>query len=115
MLFSTFPAPAGNPDAQRAAYALALKGHEAIDVEAAIMRFIRGEVEWHNKAFAPSASLLGGEVNACRNERLESARRARPVPSAPPSVGHSPDSRDRVRALVKQFEAKHSSRTGGRF
>ena len=85
---------------------MALEGYEHQDIEAAIRKLIRGEVDWHNSEFAPSAPLLGTVVIACRDERLDREQRDRRY-SQPQITArqeeHSPESRARVKAMVDGF------------
>lgn len=109
MLFSTFPSAHGvEREKQMQAYAVALDGHDLRDIEAAIWRLIRGEIDWHNGQFAPSAPLLGSVVVKMRDERNRRAKLMRtyatptalPSPDVPPAT---PESRARVKAMVEGF------------
>lgn len=90
--------------AQIEAYGMALEGHDPRDIEVAIRKFIRGEVEGHNQSFPPTASKLGGVVRQCLSDRLDSERRAESMkPKLPPPMVHkSPESRRRVLEKTKQ-------------
>lgn len=106
-MFSTYPrSDTTDRKSQVAAYALALEGHDPRDVEAAIRKLMRGEVDWHNSEFPPSAPLLGTVVIACRDERLDREQRQRrynqPQITARQEE-HSPESRARVKAMVDGF------------
>lgn len=109
MLFSTFPSGQGvDRAAQLQAYAVALDGHDMRDIETAIWRLIRGEIDWHNGAFAPSAPLLGGVVVKMRDDRLrhEKLMRTYSTPNRLPSpevAPATPESRARVKAMVEGF------------
>jgi hypothetical protein len=101
VLFATFPPPAGDLAAQLEAYSRAITGHDMRDIDAAIDRFIRGEVDNHNPSFAPSASLVGNTVRKCRDDRLDSERRHTPPALPPPDIEKSPESRARVKAMTE--------------
>lgn len=108
VLFSTFPPQPGDLAAQIEAYGIALEGHNPDDIQAAVRRFIRGEVQGHNQSFPPTASKLGGVVRQCMMDRLDHERRlemAKPQ-LPPPSVHKTPESRDRVLAKTKETIAK---------
>lgn len=107
-MFSTYPrSDTTDRKSQVAAYALALEGHDPRDVEAAIRKLMRGEVDWHNAEFPPSAPLLGTVVIACRDERLDREARDRtyrqPQLRAPDVEPPTPESRARVKAMVDGF------------
>ncbi len=92
------------------AYAVALDGHDMRDIEVAIWRLIRGEIDWHNGQYSPSAPLLGGVVVKARNQRLESESRTKryTIPSLPkPDVpAATPEERQRVAARLARFDAE---------
>lgn len=104
VLFSTFPQQPGDLAAQIEAYGIALEGHDPRDIEAAVRRFIRGEVDGHNQSFPPTASKLGGVVRRCLADRLDSEHRERmSQPQLPPP--EIPKSREsRMRVLQKTEE-----------
>jgi hypothetical protein len=102
ILFATFPPPAGDLTAQLEAYAMAIDGRDLRDIDSAIKRFLRGEVEGHNPAFAPSAALVGSAVRKCMDERLDSERRAMKPALPPPDIVHSPESQARVKAMAAE-------------
>lgn len=110
VLFSTFPASGGDNEAQVAAYALALDGHDMRDIETAFRKLIRGEYDWHNRAFAPSSAILGSAVIQERDARLLSEKRAqlRYPALPPPDVVKTPEQRARALAMVNQFVAQQS-------
>lgn len=108
LLFSTFPSGQGvDRAAQMQAYVVALDGHDMRDIETAIWRLIRGEIDWHNGAFAPSAPLLGNVVAKMRDERYRRAKfdrtYATPVALPSPDVERTPESQARVKAMVEGF------------
>lgn len=115
-MFSTFPSAQGVDRAtQMKAYAVALDGHDLRDIQTAIWRMIRGEIDWHNGQFAPSAPLLGGVVVKMRDERLrhEKLMRTYSTPTALPSPDvrrPTPEERARVKAMVAGFVEKHDSK-----
>lgn len=78
VLFATFPPQSGDVDAQIEAHGIALEGHDPRDIEAAIRKFLRGEVADHNASFAPSAPKLGTVVRQCMSDRLDHERRSNP-------------------------------------
>jgi hypothetical protein len=104
VLFSTFPPQPGDLAAQIEAYGIALEGHDPRDIEAAVRRFIRGEVDGHNQSFPPTASKLGGVVRQCLAERLDSEHRARMAQPQlpPPDIEKTTEGRQRVRALTEK-------------
>lgn len=106
LLFATFPPPPGDEVGdQLQAYAIALEGHTLDDVEAAVRKFLRGEVVGHNQSFAPSASLLGGAVRQCLHDRLDAEhreRRRRPA-LPPPDIAKTPESQARVKAMTDRI------------
>jgi len=104
VLFSTFPPQPGDLAAQIEAYGIALEGHDPRDIEAAVRRFIRGEVEGHNQSFPPTAAKLGGVVRKCMADRLDSEQRdrlSRPQ-LPPPLVEKSAESQARVLQKTQQ-------------
>jgi len=100
ILFATFPPQTGDLQSMLEAYEMALDGHDEADVETAVRRFIRGEVEDHNANFAPTAAKLGEAVRAAMNARLDHEHRHRKPVLPPPDVEKSPESRARVAAMV---------------
>lgn len=112
LLFSTFPSAQGvDRAAQMQAYAVALDGHDMRDIEAAIWRLIRGEIEWHNGQFAPSAPLLGGVVVKMRDERLRHDKLMRtytqPALQKPDVPPPTPEEKARAKAALDAFMAQH--------
>lgn len=108
LLFASFPASGGDSEGQLAAYAMALDGHDLRDIETAIRKLVRGEYQWHNQAFAPSSAILGSAVSGERNRRLESERRQNMRESLAlpaPTIEHTPEQRERAKAMVEQFVA----------
>lgn len=107
LLFSTFPPPpTDDAEAQLAAYAVALDGHDPRDIEAGIRKLIRGETPSHvNKAFAPTAAIVGETVQACRDARLRHERLITP-PKRLPEPEISPEERARVAAGFAELRAK---------
>lgn len=105
VLFSTFPASGGDNEAQVAAYALALDGHDMRDIETAFRKLIRGEYDWHNRAFAPSSAILGSAVIQERDARLVSEKRSqlRQPALPPPDVAKTPEQRERALRLMNEF------------
>jgi hypothetical protein len=108
ILFSTFPPQPGELEAQIEAYGIALEGHDVQDIEAAIRRFIRGEVEGHNQSFPPTAAKLGAVVHECMHKRLDALNLEKRLhPRLPaPDIEHSPESIARVRAMVADLVPK---------
>lgn len=104
LLFSTFPpASSGDTEAQLAAYAIAIDGHDLRDIEAAVHRFIRGEVAGHNPSFAPTAASLGAAVIERRNHRLDAESRNYVRNQLPaPTIERTPESRERVAAKLRE-------------
>jgi len=98
VLFSTFPQQPGDLAAQIEAYGIALEGHDPRDIQAAVRRFIRGEVEGHNQSFPPTASKMGGVVRKCMADRLDDEHRERMSQPQlpPPEIPKSAESRQRV-------------------
>ena len=115
VLFSTFPASGGDNEAQVAAYALALDGHDMRDIETAFRKLIRGEYDWHNRAFAPSSAVLGSAVIQERDARLVSEKRSqlRTPALPPPDVVKTPEQRARALAMVNQFVAQQTELVEG--
>ena len=109
LLFSTLPPPKGTADmtTQIRAYGMALDGHDIRDIEAAVRSLIRGEVDWHNGAFAPSAPLLGAAVREAMYARLERERREKPYVApalaSPDRDEPTPEEKARVKALLEGF------------
>lgn len=109
LLFSTFPPlPSEDGDAQLAAYAVAVNGHDIRDIEQAVHKLIRGEVAGHNPSFAPSAALLGAVIRERMNWRLDAEKRRNPV-LMKPDIVHTPESRARVKALVEETARRLSA------
>lgn len=104
LLFSTFPPPlTDDSEAQIGAYAVALDGHDLRDIEAGVRKLIRGEVEVHqNKAFAPTAAILGEAVRQCQIRRLEHERLVTPPKRLPEPV-ISDEERARVKAKFDEL------------
>lgn len=111
-LFRTYDRP-GQGDAEVVArdrierarvYFEAVEAYEARDVEDAISNFLRGVAPGFNPAFVPPAPQVGAEVRRVMNLRLDSEARSRAVrPSLPPpDVKRSPESRERVAALMAE-------------
>ena len=101
MLFATFPPQAGEIDAQMAAYAMAVDGYDIRDIDAAVRAIVRGETDWHNKTWAPSAALLSTEIRKRMDRRLRLEQYDRPrLP--PPDVPKSAASRGRVLARMAE-------------
>jgi hypothetical protein len=101
LLFSTFPPQQGDVKAQMAAIAIAVDGYDVRDIEAAVRAIVRGETDWHNKTWAPSAALLSTEIRKRMDRRLRLEQYDRPrLP--PPDVPKSAASRDRVLARMAE-------------
>jgi hypothetical protein len=109
LLFATFPPQTGDLAAMMDAYDLAIEGHDPRDVDAAVRKFVRGEVEGHNPSFAPSAALLGSAIRKCMNDRLDSDRRAQRPALPRPDIPKTDESRERVRALAAKEIARLAS------
>jgi hypothetical protein len=111
LLFASFPASGGDSEAQLAAYALALDGHDMRDVETAVRKLVRGEYDWHNPAFAPSSAVLGSAVIQERDVRLLSERRAKLRQPAlpPPDIEKTPEQRERARQMMQEFVERQAA------
>lgn len=105
LLFASFPASGGDSEAQLAAYALALDAHDMRNIETAVRKLVRGEYDWHNRAFAPSSAVLGAAVIQERDARLVSERRSqlRQPALPPPDVVKTPEQRARALRLMQEF------------
>jgi hypothetical protein len=88
----------------------AVEVYDAGDIEEAVNRFLRGQVDWHNQSFAPSAAMLGSEAKRLRDARLESAARERRMRPAlpPPDIEKTPEQRAKAAEMVKNFVASVS-------
>jgi len=80
------------------------------DIETAVRKLVRGEYDWHNRAFAPSSAILGSAVIQERDARLFSERRSqlRQPALPPPDVVKTPEQRARALAMVNQFVAEQT-------
>lgn len=106
LLFSTFPPPASKDgDAQLAAYAIALDGHDLRDIEAAVHKLIRGEIAGHNQSFAPTSAVLGAAVIKCRDDRQRHERLVTP-PRRLPEPAISDEERARVATKFSELLGK---------
>ena len=81
-MFSCFPQSAlTDVDMQLRGYLGAVRDAELADLQAAIQRFVRGEVRAGNAQFCPSSAQLCIEVRERRVMRELMARRAVAVPA----------------------------------
>lgn len=90
-----------------AAYFEAVKPYELRDIDAAVTNFLNGSVPGVNASFAPPAPAVGAEVRRVMNLRLDSEqRRYAPRGSLPaPTIERTPDSMERVKAMMQQAVA----------
>lgn len=111
-LLSPFPPPntAGSPDDVLRRYLEAVDDALACDVDQGVTMLLQGKMPGVHLAFAPTPPQLATATRWARDERLESARRARLPAPPPPPITHSPDSIERVRRLTSAFVEKHGRR-----
>lgn len=105
LLFATFPPQTGDLQSMLEAYEIALDKHDERDIEDAVRRFIRGEVEGHNANFAPTAAKLGEAVRTSMIDRLDREKRFAKPKLPPPDVVKDDASRTRVKLMVDRFVA----------
>lgn len=102
---------ARNRVAMAEVYFEAVAPYTAGDVESAVSAFIVGSVQGHNPAFAPTAPQVGNATRREMEARLDRERRARKPALPPPDIEHSPESRERIKALVAGCVASLTSIT----
>jgi hypothetical protein len=104
-LFATYPTNGNDLKAQIEAYSEAIKGHDIRDIEKAISRFLRGEVDGHNPAFAPTAPQVGAAVRKAMHDRLDLERAQKPYLPPPTLPPPDPESVARVQAMLSKAVA----------
>ena len=85
VMFASFPASSGDPDAALAGYKLAVGDCDMAQVREAVKRFVRGDVAGFNPRFAPSAAELSLTARRCPDTAMLAEmdrRKALPKPAA---------------------------------
>lgn len=81
-------------------YLEAVEQHDVRDIETGVRSFIAGAAPGVNPNFLPPPPAVASEVRRVMNLRLESEARSRKPALPPPMVEKSPESRERVKAMV---------------
>ncbi|MBY3073417.1 hypothetical protein HFO71_24190 [Rhizobium laguerreae] len=107
-MLSGFPASAGtDPDMAIRAYLMASGGIEPEALARAAGRFMRGEVEGHNNAFAPSCAEFAEE---CRFQQMSIAAERRPRIEAKPEVEQPKVSAEKLKLLKDATNGSQSAK-----
>ena len=100
-LLASWPSQAAvDGDEQLRSYLLAVEDYHIIDVESGIDGLIKGTAPGQNPNFLPPPAAVGSECRRQMNLRLDREHRMAKPALPPPDIERSPESRDRVKALV---------------
>ncbi|TPI33053.1 hypothetical protein FJW08_07760 [Mesorhizobium sp. B3-2-1] len=115
-MFSCFPQSAlTDVEMQLRGYLGAIRDAELADLQAAIQRFVRGEVRSGNAQFCPSSAQLCIEVRERRVMRELLARRGAGLGSSPPqSGGGEPRFSKAITRTPNQEEPPHAQENQSR-
>ncbi|MBZ9672421.1 hypothetical protein [Mesorhizobium sp. ES1-3] len=113
-MFSCFPQSAlTDVEMQLRGYLGAIRDAELADLQAAIQRFVRGEVRSGNAQFCPSSAQLCIEVRERRVMRELLARRGATFPTSPPQ-GEEPRFSKAITRIPNHEEPPHAQENQSR-
>lgn len=114
LLFSTYQTRELSVDAltsQIKAYEMATDGATVADVDAAVKKFLSGDVPEHNPNFSPPAPMVGRVVRQEAMKRLEHDRIMTTFSKpqlAPPRVERTPETIAHVKAMAEAVATRYA-------
>ena len=115
VMFASFPASSGDPDAALAGYKLAVGDCDMAQVREAVKRFVRGDVAGFNPRFAPSAAELSLASRRCPTSVMIAEyerRKLLPMPAPrKPEPQSTPEERQEIAKRIAAMTGEYLKRS----